>query len=148
MVGSTGKPGSPAVFLGPRPWRRGIHEGATLLGDGAGLERQRDRARALGLAIEAQRRFSLEVCEADNGPRVPLQTFSPGGCSTSGHHGKRKLAFGLLSRSPVWSFLRQKLLNRPQYPLPHRIAVRVALIEHRIRTLGVLAFGVITGILA
>jgi len=71
----------------------------------------------------------LEILEVDNGPRVPLQTFSPGGCSTSGHHGKGKLAFGLLNRSAVWSFLRQKLPHRPQYPLPHRVAIQVALIE-------------------
>ncbi len=79
---------------------------------------------------------------------MPLQTFSPGGCSTSGHYGKGKLAFGLLNLSPVWSFLRQKLPHRLYDPLPQRVAVQVALIEHRIRTLGVLAFGVITGILA
>ncbi len=97
MVGITHKPGNPMVFLGPRPWRGDIHEGRDPAGGGAGLERQRDRARALGLAIEAQRRISLEVCEADNGPRVPLQTFSPGGCSTSSHYGKKKLAFGLLN---------------------------------------------------
>ncbi len=71
----------------------------------------------------------LEILGVDNGPRVFRRTFSPGGCSTSGHHGKRKLAFGLLNRSPVWPFLRQKLPNRPQYPLPHRAAIQVALIE-------------------
>ena len=27
-----------------------------------------------------------------------------------------------------------QLLNRPQYPLPHRTAVQVALIEHGVRT--------------
>ncbi len=38
--------------------------------------------------------FFQKIRGADNRPRVPLQTFSPGGCSTSGHHGKGKLAFG------------------------------------------------------
>ena len=74
--------------------------------------------------------FFQKIRGANNGPRVPLQTFSPGGCSTSGHHGKGKLAFGLLNWNPVWSFLRQKL--RHYDPLPHGVAVQVALIEHRI----------------
>ena len=26
------------------------------------------------------------------------------------------------NRSPVWSFFRQKLPHRPQYPLPHRLS--------------------------
>ncbi len=75
----------------------------------------------LGLATEVQTAiFPRKICGADNGPRVPRQTVSPGGCSTGGHHGKGKLAFGLLNRSPVWSFFRLKLLNRFDHSLPHR----------------------------
>ncbi len=72
------------------------------------------------LATEVQRRILLEILGVDKRPRALRRTFSPGGCSTSGHHGKKKLAFGLLNWSPVWPFLRQKLLNRFDHSLPHR----------------------------
>ena len=78
----------------------------------------------------------LEILGADNAPRVLRRTFSPGGCSTSGHNGKGKLAFGLLNRSPVWSFFRQKLPRCLYDPFPHRVAVEVALVEHGIRPHG------------
>jgi len=37
--------------------------------------------------------FFQKIRGANNGLRVPLQTFSPGGCSTSGHHGKGEASF-------------------------------------------------------
>ncbi len=78
----------------------------------------RARLRLSDRGLESEFLFGIRA--ADNGPRVPLQTFSPGGCSTSGHNGKKNLAFGLLNCSPVWPFLRQKLLNRFDHSLPHR----------------------------
>ena len=37
---------------------------------------------------------------------------------------------------PRSGFYPLQLLHRPQYPLPHRVAIQVALIEHRIRLHG------------
>ncbi len=41
-----------------------------------------------------------------------------------------------MERSAVWSLFRQKLLDRPQYPPPHRAAVQVNLLQHGIRAHG------------
>ena len=52
--------------------------------------------------------------------RAAPDFFSGGLLDERSSREKKKLAFGLLNRSPVWSFLRQKLLNPFDHSLPHR----------------------------
>ncbi len=63
------------------------------------------------LAIEVQRRIPQEICRADNGPRAPLQTFSPGGCSGRPLQGHPRLL--ILARAYL------AMVGDPEEPKPH-----------------------------
>ncbi len=46
------------------------------------------------------------------------------------------MTFGLLNCSPVWPFLRQKLLNRFDHSLPYRVALHIPFLQHGVRPYG------------